>query len=172
MAEQKAIRIGGKKIKLTGYMDGGCERACFGSNYKKNGKSFIVKRAHDKDGVKSNTLEYNIYQALVKSKSEYVKMFPEFAALSACGRFVLVERCITAEDHHGYSCRSRSSKKVFKERFLYDDHDGNWGYTLKAKRAVIIDMAHGIYGFRALAKALDLLKRRKFKTLTKRKKTC
>ena len=163
----KTVKIKNRKVTLKNFLGDGCQRDVYNCDYKKDGKSYVVKKAKNISGIRANTFEHNFYNTLKKRGSKHAKLFPDFAGMSACGRFVLVEKCKTAFDTHRIiDCPEASD--VFPNRFLHDDHNENWGYTLKGKRAVIMDMGYCVSQFRAMRRAAGLT-RIKFETLMKRK---
>jgi len=151
----KTVRIGELQVKLGRQLGIGCERRGFDCNYTKNGKQYIVKEARDYGGFRSNLLEYHIFQKLKKDRAKKAKLYPDFEAISKNGKFLLVEKCVIAQKVHK-SDSYNFKEKFFGEEFFYDDHNENWGYTLKENRPVIIDMAYGMYRFEELISALGI----------------
>lgn len=164
MKKSKGIKFGKIRIRMKRWIGEGCQRIVYTTDYTKNGKQYVIKKALDWEGALSNILEYNIYQTLKKMNSKYLKMFPDFAKLSKNGTFLLVEKCKTAYDKHNFYDATKSEtikNKYFNKIFTSwnsDNHDENWGYTLKGKRPVILDMAYRPRHFRALRDRLGLKK--------------
>lgn len=161
MKKSKGIKFGKLRVRIKRWIGEGCQRVVYTTDYTKNGKQYVIKKALDSEGILSNRLEYNIYQTLKKFNSKYLKMFPDFAKLSKNGTFLLVERCVTASKKHDFDYdddykSERLKEKYFKKIFRSDNHDENWGYTVKGKRPVIIDMAYRPYQFKKLKDLLGL----------------
>ena len=144
----------GIRVRRGDEIGSGCQRTVFECDYTCRGKEFVLKRA---DGsVQPNRSEYSIYR-FVKG-TEFEKYFPEFKRITSNGRWLLVEKCRVAEDE---GMGDASEEGYFPQGILHDDHSGNWGWTLYDEREVIIDMAHGSYGYKSIRASIkaSLVKR-------------
>lgn len=153
------IRFGNLRVKRGARLGGGTQRTVYACDYTFRGKKFVLKRADDGDEY-SNKQEFIIYK-FVKG-TPYAKYFPEFKKMTKDGRWLLVERCVTAKRKHGSMSSMESeemAQDIFPDGLVHDNHSGNWGYTLKDKRPVILDMAHNDYEFSIIKDSIRSIKK-------------
>ena len=141
-----------------GAIGSGHSRRAYDCDYKKDGKEFIIKEAKSKGGRLSNMMEYAIYHAAINNKVRWRHLLPEFAAISECGYFVLVEKCLPSLTREPYNrvqgeftSRWRNDQQKMRRIFKQDMHESNWGYTKADDRPVVLDMAVDDTAFYGLA---------------------
>ena len=153
---QKIIKFGTVRVKRGYELGSGAFRTVYNCDYTCRGKKYVLKYADDAKSRKQNQSEYTIYK-FVKG-TEFQKYFPEFRKITSDGTWLLVERCEVAGDDYGEA----SEECYFPHGLLHDDHNENWGFTLKGQRRVILDMAVGASGYRSIKQTVrEALKQRK-----------
>lgn len=132
------------KVILGNFMREGNSRACFECSYSIDGKEYVVKVATSARGRINNLFEYMIYQHAKNTElSEY---YPDFRGIAEGGKYLLVERCITAYKYHDSeededdTALYLTAEDLFPDFMLQDMTDSNWGYTITDERPVILDM--------------------------------
>ena len=114
----------------------GISRKCYSCQYTKNGKKYVVKYAYTERGKITNRFEYRIYQHA--KHTIFKKFYPDFRAVSKCGKYLLLERCKQAIDTDDPD----DPCDIFPDFMQNDVSEWNWGYTLQDNRPVMFDLGY------------------------------
>lgn len=140
-------------VSTSRTLGSGCYRTAFSTGFmyapeQLKQKQWVLKRAIGQEGAFQNRFEFELYNALVDTDYEdLLQVLPEFADISKCSKYVLVEMCKTMHQIHRDADEQyewASEHPAFKDKPkvpLRDDHIENWGFTVLDNRPVIMDLA-------------------------------
>jgi len=127
--------------------EGNSREACECDFIDADGTEYVVKQSINGRGRVNNLFEYKIYQHSIGT--EYEKYYPIFKDITSDGKYLLVEKCVTALDTHedeyddvyDAECMLEGDPFGLFPDFMHHDLTAyNWGYTAKDTRPVIFDL--------------------------------